>query len=191
VCYTNGSQTYVHFPTSGTNFDTSEVDGYAIQDSNGDWTYNAASWASILGGQGSGPAAACEGTGADTTGATAEFYLLNGLTTPPAIGLGTTVMLYKEMVLESKTSVLDPRTYALYWGPYGGSTVEFGHGLWGIWFCFRLEGLPYCDFWVDSWNYDRIVEITAYVIGHSPPITGGGDYYTVYWTVDIPLRNVD
>jgi len=44
---------------------------------------------------------------------------------------------------------------------------------------------------VDAWNYDRIVEITLYVIGHVPPTTGGGQYYTVYWTVDVPLRNVD
>jgi hypothetical protein len=191
VCDQSGTQSYVHIPLSGTAFGTDEVDGYAIQDSNGDWTYNSATWSSILGAQGSGPASACHAAGADTTGATADFYLLNGLTTPPTIGPGTNIMLYREMELKSQPSVLDPRTYALYWAANGEDLVEFGHGLWGVWFCFRLQGNSWCDFWVDSWNYDNIVEITLYVIGHVPPTTGGGDYYTVYWTVDVPLHNVD
>lgn len=191
VCDQSGSQSYVHIPLSGRPFDSDDVAGYAVQDSNGDWTYNTATWGSIVGAQGSGPAWACHAAGADTTGATADFYLLNGLTTPPTIGPGTTIMLYKETELRSKASELDPRTYGLYKARSGEDLVEFGHGLWGTWFCFRLQGNSWCDFWVDAADYDEIVEITLYVIGHVPPTTGGGDYYTVYWTVDVPLYNVD
>ncbi len=182
---------YIHIPLSGTALDTGEVAGYAVQDAAGDWAYNSATWSSILGSQGSGPASACQAAGADTTGATADFYLLNGLATPPTIGRGTTIMLYKETELRSMVSALDSTSFALYRAPYGESLVEFAHGLWGVWFCFRIEGASVCDFWVDSLDYDKVVEITLYVIGQAPPTAGGGNPYTVYWTIDVPLRNVD
>ncbi|MCK5651962.1 MAG: hypothetical protein KAJ42_11315 [Gemmatimonadetes bacterium] len=191
VCDQSGFQSYVHIPLSGTGFDAGEVAGYAVQDAAGDWTYNSAAWSTILGSQGSGPASACYAAGADTTGATADFYLLNGLATPPTIGRGTAIMLYRETELRSMVSALDPTSFALYRAPYGEALVEFAHGLWGVWFCFRLEGTSLCSFFVNSVDYDKIAEITLYVIGRAPPSTGGGLAYTVYWTIDVPLRNVE
>lgn len=190
VCDLSGSYIYAHIPLSGTAFDLDDVAGYAVQDIAGDWTYNADTWRNIKGDEGTGPASACHAAGADTTGATADFYMLVKINTPPTIVRGTNIMLYRETELRSMPSALDPRSHALYRAPYGKALVEFAHGMWGVWFCFRLEGSPFCDFWVNSVDYDKVVEITLYVIGHVPPTTGGGDYYTVYWTIDVPLRNV-
>ena len=191
VCDLSGGDIYIHIPLSGTAVDLGDVAGYAVQDAAGDWTYNSSTWENILKAEGSGPASACHAAGADTTGATADFYTIWKINTPPTVARGTNIMLYRETELRSMPSVLDPTSYAIYRAPYGEDLVEFAHGMWGVWFCFRLEGSPSCNFWVDSWDYDKVVEITLYVIGHVPPVVGGGQIYSVYWTIDVPLRNVD
>ena len=79
VCAVSGVQTYLLFPLEGEGVDGTEVDGYAVRDAAGEWTYTAATWASIYTSSGSVPAGVCEAAGADTVEATADFFRLDGL----------------------------------------------------------------------------------------------------------------
>jgi len=129
VCGFVGADHAVHVPGGTSDLDTDEIDGVGVRADDGSWSFADASWAAIDR-SGSG-APACEAEGADTSGATSDFERMAdlGSTTGVATGVGSIVILYAELELRFQPSTLDPQSWALYRGPFGGSLVEFATGM--------------------------------------------------------------
>lgn len=190
ICAVSGNETYVHIPLNGEALDTTEITGYGIRDSSGDWDYNAATWSSMFGAQGSSPASTCEAAGADTTGATDEFFRLDNLSSTYTIGPGVVVMLVREIELTFDTSELDSVSVALFRGPYGGTLVEFATGMASdARFEYRQVGDTTYSSPLTGGALLDIDAVRVYVNATSQAIRGGEDPYEYGWTVHIPLRN--
>jgi hypothetical protein len=192
VCTVNGSDTYLLLPRNGEGIDGAEVAGYAVQDDAGVWSYTAATWASIYGSAGAIPAGTCALAGADTTGATADFYRLDGLVASPSLEPGDLVMIYRAATLRLGTSDLDGSSTALFSGPAGGTLTEFASGLTpGSSFEYRL---PHPATWRDrvpGGNRDRIISIRFSALGAVASSRMGRDSLTFNLTVTVPLRNAN
>ncbi|MFC1791777.1 PilW family protein [Gemmatimonadota bacterium] len=192
VCGVNGSETYLLLPTDGEGIDAADVSGYAVRDDTGAWTYTGATWGSIFHSSGSVPAQVCALTGADTTGAKADFYRLDGLVASPSLQPGAFVMLYREMSLRLGTSDLDPGTTALFAGQAGTTLTEFASGLTpGSSFEYRL---PPPDHWQSKplgLERDRIFSIRFSALGAAESSYMGRDSLTFDLTVTVLLRNVN
>ena len=93
---------------------------------NGDWTYTADTWSTLLVSSGSVDANDClTSSGADTVGAIADFgHLLIGGTT-----LGEVIMIYRDVEFKIDQSELEPRTLAVFRKVSGDSLREFVTGI--------------------------------------------------------------
>lgn len=129
VCGFVGGEHAVHVHGGAGDLDTDEIDGVGVRADDGSWSFAAASWAAIDR-SGSG-APACEAEGADTSGAPSDFERMAdlGSMTGVATEIGSIVVLYAELEFRFQPSTLDPQSWALYRGPFGGSLVEFATGM--------------------------------------------------------------
>ena len=192
VCRVDGSETYLLLPLDGEEIDGSEIAGYAVRDDSGDWSYTAATWASIYQSSGDLPAQRCASAGADTTGAGADFYRLDGLDATPALGPGDLVMLYREMTLKLGTSLLDGSSTALFAGQSGGTLTEFTSGLTaGSAFEYRFGGQTNWRNRVPGGNKNRIAAIRFSALGALEASRLGRDSLTFNLSVTVPLRNAN
>lgn len=141
VCGSAGNQHAVHLTAGTADLETDEIDGVGVRAPDGSWSFADASWAAIHR-SGSG-AAACEAQGADTSGAWSDFEQMAdlGSMTGVATDVGSIVALYAELELRFQPSTLDPQSWALYRGPFGGPLVEFATGMApGAHFAYRTGG---------------------------------------------------
>ena len=123
VCNRTGSGTAdVHSEGGPTQIDTGEIAGVGARDAaTGTWTYANAAWGTIAGSS-STSAAACAANGADTVGASAEYYRLTSLDAllSPVPSEGDVVMLFRETTFEIRTSAMDNTGLGLFRAAYGG-----------------------------------------------------------------------
>lgn len=119
-----GSRLRIYMPGIST-ADTTEAAGYAVRDANGDWSYNAETWGSLLDDIGEDPADDCESEGVDTTNAMNDFveFRIGGQ------DVGDLIMVYRELEYEIAESDLDPGMLAIYRGENGGDQLELATGL--------------------------------------------------------------
>ncbi len=193
VCDVQSPRTYLHFPLEGEGVDGNEVDGYAVRNgSTGEWTYTSASWSSIYQSSGGSAAGQCEAQGADTVGARADFYRLDGLSATPAVALGDLVMLYGERVFKVAASTLDPSSFAVYTGSAGETLTELATGLSpASAFQYLREGqTSYQDQVTGAANLAGIERIRLYLEGISPPSDPARDSLTFDLTLTVAMKNV-
>jgi hypothetical protein len=192
VCAVNGSETFLLLPTGGEGIDGEEVAGYAVQDDLGLWSYTAEAWGSIYGSAGATPAGTCSLAGADTTGASADFYRLDGMVASPALQPGDLVMIYREATLRLGTSGLDGSSTALFTGPVGSTLTEFASGLTAASaFEYRFAGQTNWRDRVPGGNKDRIATIRFSALGAVASSRASRDSLTFNLTVTVPLRNAN
>ena len=192
VCGVSGSQTNLLLPTNGVGVDGAAVDGYAIRAADGSWTYTPAGWTSILHSSGLAPAQACALAGADTTGATADFYRLDGLAASPALQAGDLVMLYQERTLRLSPSGLDTGSVALFTGRAAGTMVEFASGLTpSSTFQYQLDQPKHWRGFIRGMPKNRIAVIRFHALGAVVSSRMGRDSLTFNLTATVPLRNAN
>lgn len=192
VCEVSGSQTNLLLPTNGLGVDGAAVDGYAIRAGDGSWTYTPAGWASFFHSSGLAPAQACALAGADTTGATADFYRLDGLVALPALRAGDLVMLYQERTLRLSPSGLDPGSIAVFTGRAGGTMVEFASGLTpSSAFQYQLDDPKHWRGFIRGMPKNRIAVIRFHAVGAVVSSRMGRDSLLFNLTATVPLRNVN
>ncbi len=193
VCAVSGSETYVLLPLGEEVVEASEVDGYAVRAAaDGRWTYTPAAWGSIYHSSGGAAAQTCALAGADTTGAAADFYRLDGLSASPAIEPGDLIMLFRETELKLGLSTLDSLSTALFWGPAGGTITEFATGLSASSaFSYRRAGqTTFQDQVVGAADLANIEAIRVFAAGVAPSNRPGRDSLTFDLTATVSLRNV-
>lgn len=192
VCDRVGNDVSLHIEGGLTGLDTDEVAGLAMRDAaTGSWEYQNTTWASINGGT-SGAAAACEGNGADTTWATAEFVGLIGLNTVLSTlpNEGDILMLFRESTFKIQTSVLDTTTLGLFRQVYGESSVEFATGMdTTAQFQYRTGGSTYADTVVSS-SVGDIDAVRIIADARLPTRSGAMDDPTFGFSMNVALRNL-
>lgn len=190
VCGVNGSDTYVFFPLNGESVQGAGVAGYALRDEDGDWVYRTAEWESFFDDSGSAAAQVCAGTGADTVGAVADFYRLEGLSASPSLQVGDLVMIYQERTLKLGTSTLDSVSTALFTEAGPGAVTEFSSSLTpSSRFQYRLYNQAHWRNRVAGRNLSRIAVVRFLARGAVAPATGGRDSLTFDLEVSVHLRN--
>jgi len=192
VCGISGSETYILLPLGGEAVDPAEVAGYAVRDGAGDWTYNDASWATFFTSSGRPAAQVCRGMGADTTGATGDFYRLDGLSASPALRVGDLVMIYRQRTLKLATSTLDSASTALFTGPSGGTLTEFASNLTpSSGFQYRLANQAHWRDRATGGNLGRIAVVRFSARGAAASARMGRDSLTFDLTVLVHLQNAN
>ncbi len=192
VCGVSGSETHLLFPLNGEGVDGREVDGYAVRAADGTWTFTKESWATIFNSSGVLPAQVCALSGADTTGATADFFRLDGLTATPAIQPGDLVMLYQERTLRLGPSGLDAGSSALFFGPAGGTMIEFASGLTPTsTFQYQLDHPKHWRGFVRGGPRGRIAAVRFLAKGAVESARAGRDSLTFDLSITVPLRNAN
>jgi hypothetical protein len=192
ACQTGNSRVSAHVQGGQPNMDTTEVGGVARRDAaTGEWNYANTTWSAIYLGGGT-PAALCAARGADTVGASADYYDFahSGFS-----GLGSgpfdkdVLMIFRETTFTIKTSEMDPTTLGLFRTPYGGSAVEYVTGLASTaQFQYRTLG-AYADTIVTpKLPFIDVVRVVA--DGERRAVTGGTAAIQYGWSVNIALRNV-
>jgi hypothetical protein len=192
VCDTVSTQTYLMFPMDGEGVDGTQVDGYGTRDpSDGEWTFTDATWGSIFNSSGSGPAGYCGAEGADTVGATADFFRLDGLSASPALGHGDVVMLYQERVFKLAVSTLDPSSFGVYYGPNGGTLMELATGLseTSAFQYLRAGRSSYDDRVTGVSGLAAIEVIRLSAVGIAPPANPARDSLNFELAITVPLKN--
>ncbi len=190
VCAVGGTSTYLLFPLEGEGIDGAEVAGYAVRDTSGAWTFTPATWAALYAASGSGPAQTCAFAGADTTGATADFYELRGLSAVPPLQAGDLVMLYAEREIRIDTSALDSTRLGLFRGPRGGTLTELATGLSSTAaFAYQVRGRTGFQSQVLGGDLARITAVRVTLAGIVPATTAGRDPYTFTLVGTVSLRN--
>ena len=182
ICDRQGSNIRLFMPGIS-DADTTEVAGYAIRDSVGDWDFTAMVWGTLLRDIGASPADDCLDQGIDTTDARDDFveFRISGL-----VG-GDLVMVYREIEYEIKTSALDSTFLAVYRGENGATGVELATGLMNSsQFEYRVGATWYTA--PGSSRLDSISEVRVTV-----QATGDGDStatngYSTTVTFRIPLQ---
>jgi len=191
VCGKSGSETFIYFPTGGQAIDPTLVRGYGVRDDTGAWAFTPAAWSSIYRPSGTMPSQTCRWAGADTTGATAEFYRLDGLVASPGLQAGDLVMLYMERTLRLGPSDLDSRSTGLFTGSAGGGMSEFSSGLTpASSFRYRLLNQHNWRTRVAGRNRERVAVIRFSAHGAAPSSRVGRDSLTFNLTSTVFLRNV-
>jgi hypothetical protein len=192
VCGVNGAETYVLLPRGGGGVDAAEVSGYAVRDAAGDWSFTPGAWATFYHSSGSGPAQRCRAAGADTTGATADFYRLDGLVASPALQVGDLIMIYREKTLRLATSTLDSVTTALFTGSAGSTLNEYASGLTpASGFQYRLANQSHWRDRVAGGNRRRIDVVRFSARGAAVSARMGRDSITFNLTVSVRLQNAN
>jgi prepilin-type N-terminal cleavage/methylation domain-containing protein len=178
-----GSGIRVHMYVPGaSSLDSTEVGGYAVEDSVGAWAYTSAAWASMLQGIGVDPAADCENEGTDTTGITADFVEMD-IAGP---GLGDLVMFYKEVEYQLAPSQLDPGMLAVFRGSAGSTLVELASGFRSVSkFEYRVGGSFSTSVTSSSLDSIREVQFTLEAAGEGDSTTTDG--YAANLAVRVPL----
>ncbi|MFC1575415.1 PilW family protein [Gemmatimonadota bacterium] len=192
VCAVNGTETFVLFPLGGEAVDPAEVSGYGVRDTDGEWTYTSATWASVYGVSGGAAAQTCALAGADTVGARNDFYRLDGLGASPAIQPGDLVMIYQELVFRLALSTLDSVSTALYRGPAGSPLTEYATGL-SMDSAFEYQLVDRTPFIrrVTGGRLDRIAVIRLTALGVAASSRAGADSLSFQLSVTIPLKNAN
>jgi type II secretory pathway pseudopilin PulG len=186
-----GGRVSVHVEGGDTLIDTDEVSGVALRDTlTAGWTYYDAGWSDFRQ-PGGTPARDCANNGADTVGATADFFRLRRLDSyfgaPPP--LGSVLMLYRTVEYKFATSEMDPTTLALFRGLYGDDLMEFATGMSGTaQFRYRTGGSTYSTS-VSGGALSTIDAIRIQADARRAPQTGGVNDVTFGWGVNVVLRN--
>jgi hypothetical protein len=192
VCGVGIGEVYVHFPFGGgiSVADEAAVVGYSVRDTLGGWTYQEEGWRAFEKPQGTTAIDACIAAGADTVGATGDFFLLEDLIATPAIQLGDLVMIYQELELQIATSALDSESTGVFWGPVGETLTEASHNLSpNSAFEYRLSSSTTFQSSVTGGDLSNIVAIRFRARGSMPASRGGRDPLTFDLTASVPLGN--
>ena len=186
VCRADVGHGHVYMPGLA-EIDGDEVAGYAMQDANGDWTYTADTWSTLLVSSGSVDANDClTSSGAYTVGAIADFgHLLIGGTT-----LGEVIMIYRDVEFKIDQSELEQRTLAVYRGVTGDTLREFVTGIMpATQFQYRLPSTGIYQNSITGASIDSIENIRVIASAIATDSIGGIESYSYEWTLGIPLRN--
>ncbi|MEX2467083.1 MAG: prepilin-type N-terminal cleavage/methylation domain-containing protein [Gemmatimonadota bacterium] len=188
-----GTVVDLHIDGGVAGIETDEIAGVALHDpGSGDWDYARAPW-SFLDAGNTGSSVRCEGNGADTTAAIADFhavrrlYLLFGFTETPDVG--ELVMLFRETTFTIRPSDLDSMSLALFREPYGEAAVEFASGIdTTAYFQYRLGGTSYQDT-VDAGSVDDIDAVRIVLYARRPSESLLDEDVTFGWATNRALRN--
>ncbi len=191
VCDRQGNNISVHGEGGASAVDTDEVAGAGVLDAaTGAWTYGTATWSFITLGGGN-PASNCAGNGANTAGATADFYRLRRFnnifgSTPDD---GEIIMLYRQTTFSIQASVLEPGTLGLFRASYGQPAVELATGMDATaQFQYRTGGSTYSNS-VASANLDDIDAVRLVAEARKRSQSAAQNDVTFGWSVNIALPN--
>lgn len=189
VCGVDASNVYAYLPLGGGAVDPAEVDGWALRGVVDSWQYASGSWASAFQSSGGQAARTCAAMGADTIGATADFYRLGDLGVGKPAMPGDLLMLYAEVELKLAPSRLNPSSMGLFRGPPGGNLIELTSGLSGrSGFTYSLDKkLGYVDRVPGKGNLQRIEWVRVYIEGVAPAARAAGDSLSFDLTVTVPV----
>lgn len=200
VCGSQVNDVVVYFPSSSATLDTAQVGGYAHRSPRtGAWAYHNYSW-SQLKVAGSGLAAICAARGADTTGASGDFYRLAfvddeaGFALPLSVArtdslMGSAVMLYRRTEFRFNASSLVSGDRALYWGLEGGTLRELVTGMATT---AHFEFRTGTNTWSKSVNSGTVASINGIRVVSNAIGKGSSSDQATYGfnlTADIPLSN--
>jgi hypothetical protein len=189
VCRILGTDHYVHFASVDA-LVPADADGFGVRDATGDWSFGAATVSGALQDQGNTSAGVCAATGADTVGASAQFFRIPSLNSHTGVthAEGDVIMVYEEVELSIAASTIDPVLLALYRGPAMGTPTEYTTGVApSAKFEYRLAGTWYNR--VTGVNLDLVDAIRITAASHQPAESGGGSDADFSLELILPLRN--
>lgn len=157
------------------------VDGYALRNSVGSWSYTAYAGTSIFSNATPGRTA-CIAAGGGAAGRDSDYFEFS---TSTSIVPGTGFLVWDRQTFRFGPSMLDPTTRGFHYGPTGGSSAEVAYGLHAqSGFRYRLQGSTTWYGWVSGSylrNIDAIRVMTA----------GASEATPSDMMRDIPLMNAD
>lgn len=187
-----GSRIVVHLGTSAAGLDTAQVAGFAVRDPGASrWSYyDIPSWSTIRQ-PGGRPSRDCADNGADTIGVPGTFQRLRRLDdyAPSLPVLGDVLMLYGEIEIRYRQSVMDSSTVGLFRGPYGQTLQELVTGMDTTAHFQYRAGTPGYVSTVTGAGLDAIDAVRLVTRTHEKPETGGQSDLTYGWAVNFFLRN--
>lgn len=189
VCRILGNDYYVHFASIEA-LVPADADGFGTREGAGSWSFGTATVSAELQDQGTASASMCAATGADTVGASAEFFRIPALNGHTGVSHeeGDVIMVYEEVELSISASTLDPVLLALYRGPVGGILTEYTTGVSAsAKFEYRVTGT-----WRDrvtGANLDIVDAIRIRASTRQPAESGGGSDADFSLQLVLPLKN--
>lgn len=189
VCRIVGSDHYVHLASVDALVPATAM-GFGARSAAGTWSFGTGSVAGALQGQGPTSAAMCAAAGADTVGASQEFFRVPSLSglTGVAHTEGDVIMVYDLVELWIDASTLDPALLALYRGVAGEASTEYTTGVaaGGV-FEYQVGGT-----WrgrVTGTDLDLVDAIRIRAGTFQPGESGIGSDADFTLQLDLPLRN--
>lgn len=187
-----GNRVAVHLESGAAGLDTAQVAGFAVRDPvTARWSYyDIPSWSTIRQ-PGGRPARDCADNGADTIGVPGTFQRLRRLDdyAPSLPVLGDVLMLYDELEIRYRQSVMDSSAVGLFRGPYGQTLQELVTGMdTTAHFQYRVGASGYVST-VTGVGLGTIDAVRLVTRAHESPETGGQADLTYGWAVNVYLRN--
>ena len=177
-CANESGNFTAYFGLGGAELDIAAIDGYALRNTAGVWTYTTQTGTSLFSGavQGRNP---CVTAGGGQAGSDSDYYTLG----PNAsYQLGSAMLLWDKQTYRFGASVLDPTTRGFLYGPTGGSQVEIAYALHpDSGFRYRLTGTTT---WVSAVEPASVASIDAIRV-----MSGAADGTATDLERDIPLMN--
>jgi Tfp pilus assembly protein PilV len=195
VCAIAGDDVHAYLLQGSENVVGNDVAGWGVRDTTGAWAYYTDTWSNLNVSSGSSSAFRCENSGADTVGATADFFRLRNVknSSEPKPEVGWVVMVYQDLHYQFSASALETGTIGLYRGNYGDTLVELSTGMTAnAGFRYRLAGDTTFLATVTGTQLDSIeaVRLTATAESTGQLDRTGDNTYSYGWTADILLKNV-
>ena len=165
-CANDGSRLGAYLGLGGRPLPVAEIDGYALREANGTWSYTTYPGTSIFSGASPGRSA-CIAAGGGQAGNDSD-YVLFGIST--SILPGTGFMVWDRQTYRFGPSVLDPRTRGFHYGATGGPLLEVAFELHpNTRFEYRLRG---STTWYPgvSASYVQYIDVVRVIAGgiHDP-----------------------